>query len=88
MKKINLLLTFACIVLFQQVSLAQENVEIAGEDVGSWFERNWMWVAGGILLLLLIIIFSGGSRRSRRTTTVVKDDYGNVKKVTTTEIED
>ena len=66
-------------------TFAQESVEINGQDVGSWFERNWMWVTGGILLLLLIIIFGTRSSRTRKTTTVVKDTYGNVKSVTTTE---
>jgi choline-glycine betaine transporter len=66
-------------------TFAQESVEINGHDVGSWFERNWMWITGAVVLLLLIIIFSSRSSRSRRTTTVVKDTYGNVKSVTTTE---
>ena len=64
---------------------AQETVEINGQDVGSWFERNWMWVTGAVLLLLLIVLVSGRSRKTRKTTTVVKDTYGNVKSVTTTE---
>ncbi len=66
--------------------LAQETVEINGQDVGTWFQRNWMWVVGGVLLLLLIIGFSSrGSSRVKKTTTIVKDNYGNVKSVTTTE---
>ena len=75
-------------LMFTLVSLslfAQETVEINSQDIGSWFERNWMWVAGGVLLLLLIALFSGRSRKTRKTTTVVKDTYGNVKSVTTTE---
>jgi protein-S-isoprenylcysteine O-methyltransferase Ste14 len=72
-------------VLISTGLYAQETVEINGQDVGSWFERNWMWVTGCVLLLLLIALFSGRSRKSRKTTTVVKDTYGNVKSVTTTE---
>lgn len=68
----------------QLAVFAQEQVEINGQDVGSWFSRNWMWVTGGVVLLLLIIAFSRSSSR-RRTTTVVKDSYGNVKSVTTTD---
>jgi len=66
-------------------AIAQETVEINGQDVGSWFERNWMWVTGGVLLLLLIIGLSSRGSRSKKTTTIVKDTYGNVKSVTTTE---
>ena len=64
---------------------AQEKVEISEQEVSSWFGRNWMWIAGGAILLLLIFLFSGNSSR-RKTTTVIKDDYGNVKEVTTTEV--
>ena len=70
---------------------AQEKVEINGQDVGSWFSRNWMWVTGGIVLLIIIILFSGGSsstRRQQKTTTIVKDDLGNTKRVVTTEVND
>jgi hypothetical protein len=69
---------------------AQDKIEIDTEEVGSWFERNWMWVAAGVLLLLLLMLV-GRSRRngsrgnSRRTTTVIKDAEGNTKSVTTTE---
>jgi protein-S-isoprenylcysteine O-methyltransferase Ste14 len=72
-------------LLISIASFAQQPVEINGQDVGSWFERNWMWVTGAVVLLLLIILFSSRGGRTRKTTTVVKDDYGNVKSVTTTE---
>lgn len=65
---------------------AQDNA-ITEQEVGSWFDRNWMWVTGVIVLLLLIVLFSGGKRRSK-TTTVVKDDFGNVKSVSTTEVKE
>ncbi|HRP56589.1 hypothetical protein [Agriterribacter sp.] len=64
---------------------AQDTVQISEQEVSSWFGRNWMWITAGVILLLLIFLFSGGSSR-RKTTTVVKDDYGNVKEVTTTEV--
>jgi len=79
---------FSFLLMFILIStgvMAQETVEINGTDVGSWFERNWMWVVGGVILLLLIILLSSRSKGVRKTTTVVKDTYGNVKSVTTTE---
>jgi hypothetical protein len=79
---------FFMLMLLTNIVMAQESVEINGQDVGSWFERNWMWVTGGVLLLVILLIAAAGSRRKagvRKTTTVVKDTYGNVKSVTTTE---
>jgi protein-S-isoprenylcysteine O-methyltransferase Ste14 len=78
---------FLLFVLFALTNTvtAQETVEINGQDVGSWFERNWMWVTGGVILLLLIIGLASRGSRSKKTTTIVKDTYGNVKSVTTTE---
>lgn len=64
----------------------QENT-VTKAEVSTWFQRNWMWVTGGVVLLLLIIIFSGNSSR-RRTTTVVRDEFGNSKSVSTTETVD
>ncbi|MEJ0104127.1 MAG: hypothetical protein WDO19_16885 [Bacteroidota bacterium] len=40
--------------------LAQQDVKINGRDVGSWFERNWMWVAGGAVVLLIIAFVGRG----------------------------
>ena len=77
--------TLVFLILVSTGLVAQETVEINGQDVGSWFSRNWMWVTGAVLLLLLIVLMSSRSRRTRKTTTVVKDTYGNVKSVTTTE---
>mgnify|MGYP005812097283 CR=1 FL=1 len=77
--------SFILFALHLQVQ-AQDNT-ITEQEVGSWFERNWMWVTGAIVLLLLIVLFSGGRRRSK-TTTVVKDDFGNVKSVSTTEVKE
>ena len=69
---------------------AQEKVEVNTQDISSWFSANWMWVVGGIVLLIIIILFSGGSSRTRqqKTTTIVKDDFGNTKRVVTTEVND
>ena len=73
---------------------AQDKVEIDTQEVKSWLETNWIWVAAGVVLLLLIIIISRGNRTTnsrtisggeRKTTTVVKDAQGNVQSVTTTE---
>lgn len=67
--------------------IAQSDVKINSTEVGSWFQRNWMWVAAGALILL-IIAFSGRGSSKRKTTTIVKDDRGNVKSVTTTEVKE
>ena len=68
---------------------AQEKIKISKEEIGTWFERNWMWVAiGAVALILLIALFSRGTVSrlgSRRTTTVIKDDRGKTKSVVTTE---
>ena len=79
---------FSILLLTVQLSaLAQDNIKVTEAEVSSWFSRNWMWVVAGVILLLLIVIFSrGGSRR--KTTTVVKDQYGDVRSVTTTEVKD
>ena len=76
------------LTVLQVQAFAQEKVEVNGNDVGTWFKNNWMWVTGGVVLLVLILLFSGGKSKSKRTTTVVKDNYGDVKRVTTTEVED
>ena len=72
-------------VLNGMVLQAQEKVEIDTREVGSWFERNWMWVTAGIVILLMIILFSRSSGGRRKTTTVIKDAQGKTKSVTTTE---
>ena len=64
---------------------AQDKIQIGKEEIGSWFERNWIWVAGGIVLILIIALLSRGKAGSRKTTTVVKDAQGHTKSVTTTE---
>lgn len=79
--------TFCIVAFFQAVSWAQETqVEINGNDVGSWFSRNWLWVTGGVVLLLILLLFSGGSsRRSHSKTTVYRKGDGTVSRTTTTE---
>ncbi|RYY58401.1 MAG: hypothetical protein EOO05_16560 [Chitinophagaceae bacterium] len=69
------------------VAFAQDKIVIDKSEAESWLMRNWIWVALGALVLL-ILLFSGSRARRRTTTTVTKDDYGNVRKVTTTEIDD
>ena len=66
---------------------AQDKIVIDKDQAESWLMRNWIWVALGVLVLL-ILVFSGSSARRKRTTTIVKDDYGNTRQVTTTEVED
>ncbi len=53
-------------------------VKVNGNDVGSWFQNNWIWVVAGVGLVLLIVILTKSSS-SKRTTTVVSDKYGDVK---------
>ncbi len=76
------------LVCTQVLAMAQETVEINQQEVKGWLQQNWLWVAGGVLLLILIIAFSRGSSNRRKSTTVIKDEYGNVKSVTTTEVRD
>ena len=83
----SLITTILLFLLIQVPALAQDKVTINEAEVSSWFARNWMWVAGGVVLLLLIVLFGRGSSR-RKTTTVVKDQYGDVRSVTTTEVKD
>lgn len=54
------------------------NVKVNGNDVGSWFGSNWIWVVGLVALLVVILMISGGSS-SKRSTTVVSDRFGDVK---------
>jgi cytochrome bd-type quinol oxidase subunit 2 len=77
------------LVAFQTTLLAQDvKAEIKGEEVGSWFSQNWLWVAG-VVLVLLIILFSSSSRRSSRSVTTTSNRNGDVRRTTTTEeIED
>ena len=87
---------FAALMLLMTsvAARAQNKVEIDTQEMKSWFETNWIWVAAGIVLLLLIVLISrrsnaGNSRTisggERKTTTVIKDAQGNVQSVTTTE---
>ncbi|HZI52566.1 MAG TPA: hypothetical protein VFD56_02635 [Chitinophagaceae bacterium] len=79
------------ILFFMLISLmvrAQEKIVIDKEEIGTWFERNWMWVAGGVVLVLLIAVLSRGNTSrlgSRRTTTVIKDEHGKTKSVVTSD---
>jgi hypothetical protein len=76
------------LIAFQNTLLAQDvKAEIKGDDVGSWFSQNWLWVAGVVLLILLIVLFSGGARRSSSTITTTNSN-GKVSRTTTTNVED
>ena len=80
-------LTTVAFLFWTMLVSAQDKIVIDKAEAESWLMRNWIWVALGVLVLL-ILLFSGTSARRRRTTTITKDDYGNVRKVTTTEIDD
>lgn len=70
----------------QDIVFAQDSVVTVNKaEVSSWFSRNWIWITAAVVVLIIIIAASGG-RTSTRTTTVVRDDLGNTKRVTTTEI--
>jgi cytochrome bd-type quinol oxidase subunit 2 len=87
-RKIYLLLL---LTLTSFYTFAQDKVTLDAEEVESWFERNWMWVAGAVVFIILLGLLTGSRNRKtrvgnqRKTTTVVKDTDGNVKSVTTTE---
>ena len=77
-------------IFFSVVQLsvfAQDKIEIDKKEVGNWFQQNWMWVVGGVILLLIIVLSGSRSRTKSRSTTIVKDEYGNTKRVTTTEVD-
>jgi hypothetical protein len=76
---------FVVLMLSAIMVRAQDKIEIDKQEIGSWFERNWIWVAGGMLLIILIVLISRGKAGSRKTTTVIKDGQGHTKSVTTTE---
>lgn len=80
------------ILIFTMMSTivnAQDNIQINKAEIETWFEQNWIFVAGGLVLLVLLIALVGrsnrGRRGSRRTTTVIKDEQGKTKSVVTTE---
>ena len=81
------ILTLSVLFFSQMIALAQDTkVEINGNDVGSWFSRNWIWVTAVIAVLLILLILSGGSsRRSKTKTTVYRRDDGTVTKTTSSE---
>ena len=79
------MLCVAIFLLSAVIVQAQDQIEINKREIGSWFERNWIWVAAGVLLIVLIALMGRGKAGSRKTTTVVKDAQGQTKSVTTTE---
>ena len=88
-RSIRVVFTGLLLFAIQTFLFAQEKaIEVNEAEIGSWFERNWKWVVGGVVLLLIIVLFSGSSSRRKTTTVVRKDDLGNVKSVTTTEVSD
>ena len=68
------------------VVFAQDNLKQANSDIEYWLTQNWQWVVGGALVLLLVIVAFSRRKANRKTTTIVKDDQGNVKSITSTEI--
>ncbi len=82
-------ITLIIVFFFQAVVLAQNTkVEINGNDVGSWFSQNWIWITALVAFLIIILIFSATSnRRSRSKTTIYKNHDGKVVQTTTTETE-
>jgi protein-S-isoprenylcysteine O-methyltransferase Ste14 len=77
------------LLLVSVIAHAQDK-EINTEEVKSWLEQNWIWVAGAVILLILIMLLSRGKKTNgfsgtRKTTTVVRDNDGLTKSVTTIE---
>lgn len=89
MRGARIIFTGLLLFAIQTLLYAQDKaIEVNEAQIGNWFERNWKWVVGGVVLLLVIILFSSSSSRRKTTTVVRKDDLGNVKSVTTTEVND
>ncbi|MEO8405682.1 MAG: hypothetical protein ABI480_13835 [Chitinophagaceae bacterium] len=76
------------LIAIPTVVMAQDHITIDKSEVKTWLQQNWIWVALGVLVLLIIIISTSSNRSRRRSTTVVKDDFGNVRRVTTEVVEE
>ena len=90
---INTVRAITLVLLFSLITMtgfSQDNtVNVNGEDIGAWFSRNWIWVAGGFVVLLLLIgLFNSGSRSKRKTTIVREEDANGIIRTTTTEIKE
>jgi len=76
-------------MLTSMIVRAQDKIVIDKQEIKTWFEQNWMWVAvGAVVLVLLIALLSRRTTSrhgSRKTTTVIKDEQGKTQSVTTTE---
>ncbi len=80
------ILTILC---FQIITIAQDTkITINGNDVGSWFARNWIWVTMGIIFLLVFLLISGNSRRIRHQTTIFRNNKGEITKTEITKTEE
>jgi len=94
MKQVSVLLKGICtsvlLLCFNVLVWAQDSpkVEVNGNDVGSWFSRNWIWVVGALALLLIILLLSGSNRNSRTTTVRRNDGYGTTTTTTTTSVDE
>ena len=89
----NTVKSTALLLLFSFITLLgfgqDKTININGEDLGTWFSRNWIWVAAGFVVLLLLIgLFSSGSRSRRKTTIVREEDANGIVRTTTTEIKE
>ena len=43
------LLNVVILMLSGIIVQAQDKIQIDKEEIGSWFERHWIWVAGGLV---------------------------------------
>ena len=77
------------LAFFNVVAFAQNSpkVEVNGNDVGSWFSQNWIWVVAVFAILLIVLLFSGGTRNNRTTVVHKNDGLGN-RTTTTTQTEE
>ena len=97
MKKMNQILRtgiFTSMFLFASsiIAFAQETSSTTSTvtmenttEPSSWIQENWMWLVGAGVVILIIAILAGSSRN--KSTTVTQDSGGNVRRVTTTEID-
>lgn len=79
--RINSLVIMFMMAMSTSLVWGQNNspdVKINGNDVGSWFQNNWIWVVAVIGVIILIALLTKGSD-TKTSTTVVSDKYGDVK---------
>lgn len=84
-----MVLSLLLLCAFQTASVAQNaKVEINGNDVGSWFSRNWIFVTIIIVALFIFLLISEKSKSSRSRTTIFRNNKGEVTKTEITKTDE